>query len=59
VGLVKAQVNQNTNEPMNSFRTGTKTETVTVMKELHFGHHCRDIKANDAKCIASRNCQQD
>jgi len=41
------------------FRTGTKTESATVTEKIHFGHHCRDIKTNGAKCIASRNCHQD
>jgi len=38
----------------NAFRTGIKTETVTVTESIHFGHHCRDIKTNDVKCIASK-----
>jgi len=43
----------------NVFRTGTKTESVTVTEEIHFGDHCHDIKTNDAKSIASRNRQKD
>ena len=57
MGFVKAQVNQITNEPMYSEQV--QNRKCNSNEKIHFGDHGLDIKTNDAKCIASRNRQQD